>query len=523
MLLSTAPASAVDRRLAVAVVTVSTLLFVCAVPFAKTPLARVDAFIPIYQSALVITDLITAVLLFSQFSIMRSRALLMLASGYLFTSFMAIAHALTFPGLFAPTGLLDAGPQTTAWLYMFWHAGFPILVIAYVLIGHDNAAGSARRRVSGPILACVGLALAAVILLTALATAGPGTLPSIMDGNHYTTTMIGVVSSVWLLSVAALLFVVGRRTKTLLDVWLSVVMFAWIFDIALSAVFNAGRFDVGFYSGRIYGLLASSFVLVVLLIENATLYKELAEAHDRVRERTTELEAANKELDAFSYSVSHDLRAPLRAVDFFARTLAEDYSNKLDAEATRLLGIIRSSAQRMSQLIDDLLAFSRLGRAPVRVQTVPLEPLVHQIVEDLRMQVNERRVEFAVGALGTVSVDPSLFRQALTNLLSNAIKFTRDRDPAIIEVGRRRETATDGALVYYVKDNGAGFDMKYSQKLFGVFQRLHSPNDFPGTGVGLAIVQRIIVRHGGAVWAEAKPNEGATIYFTLPRATDNAA
>jgi len=240
--------------------------------------------------------------------------------------------------------------------------------------------------------------------------------------------------------------------------------------------------------------------------------------------RTSALEAANKELEAFSYSVSHDLRAPLRAVDGYARMLEEDYAGKFDAEGGRLLRAVRANAHRMGQLIDDLLAFSRLGRAAIRSESVEMTPLVEQVIRELHPDTDGRTMDISIGALGSVDVDPALFRQALTNLLSNAIKFTRDRDPAIIEIGCEGESSGGGtSVVYFVKDNGAGFDMKYYDKLFGVFQRLHSLAEFPGTGVGLAIVQRVINRHGGRVWAEAKPGEGATFFFTLRRGHDASA
>jgi len=260
---------------------------------------------------------------------------------------------------------------------------------------------------------------------------------------------------------------------------------------------------------------------LAIAITQARLYarvKEHAEELEaRVRERTSELQAANKELEAFSYSVSHDLRAPLRAVDGYARILEEDYGGKFDAEGVRLLGAVRANAHRMGKLIDDLLAFSRLGRAPIRTQPVEMTPLVQQVVDELALDANGREVEFSVGPLGSAEIDPALLKHALTNLVGNAIKFTRDRNPGVVEIGRRAENGEDDAAVYYVKDNGAGFDMKYAGKLFGVFQRLHSSAEFPGTGVGLAIVQRVIQRHGGRVWADAKPGEGATFYFTLQR------
>jgi two-component system sensor kinase len=235
----------------------------------------------------------------------------------------------------------------------------------------------------------------------------------------------------------------------------------------------------------------------------------------RVGERTTELLAANKELDAFSYSVSHDLRAPLRAVDGYARMLEEDYADKLDAEGNRLLGVVRASSQQMGRLIDDLLAFSRLGREQLRTRPLQLNDLVREIIDEAQSDRAGRQIDFVVGDLGSVDADPALLKQALANLLSNAIKFTRDRNPAVIEIGTEVKSDTCSADSYYVKDNGAGFDMKYYDKLFGVFQRLHSHAEYPGTGVGLAIVQRVIHRHGGRVWADSKPGVGSAFYFTL--------
>ncbi|MEH2590900.1 MASE4 domain-containing protein [Bradyrhizobium sp. AZCC 1721] len=273
--LSTMKATRSDRTAALAVVGFSAVLFACAVPFAGVPLAPVPAFVASYQSALAINDLITAVLLFSQFAMTRSRGLLLLASGYLFTAMAAIVHALTFPGLFAPGGLLGAGPQTTVWLYMVWHGVFPLLVLGYALLratDNEEIRGSAGTAVVTSIVA-VSVAMAA---FTWLVTAQHDRLPILLSGGHYTPIMLGVVSTVWCLSFAALTVLWLRRPHFVLDVWLMVVMSAWLFDIALSAMLNVARFDVGFYLGRIYGLCAASFVLAVLLVDNVGLQAKLA-------------------------------------------------------------------------------------------------------------------------------------------------------------------------------------------------------------------------------------------------------
>ncbi|HEV2692664.1 MAG TPA: PAS domain S-box protein [Verrucomicrobiae bacterium] len=240
------------------------------------------------------------------------------------------------------------------------------------------------------------------------------------------------------------------------------------------------------------------------------------ELEQRVTERTAQLEAANKELEAFSYSVSHDLRAPLRGVDGYIQMLQEDCAGQLDAEGNRLLGVVSSEAKRMGRLIDDLLTFSRLGRAHMAKAEIDTTALARSVFENLTETGPVPR--FELKPLPPTQGDLGMLRQVFVNLLSNAIKFTRHQPAPLIEVGSRNGEAV---TVYFVKDNGVGFDEKYGHKLFGVFQRLHSEDEFEGTGVGLALVQRVIQRHGGKVWAEAKPNQGATFYFTLPITADN--
>jgi len=222
-------------------------------------------------------------------------------------------------------------------------------------------------------------------------------------------------------------------------------------------------------------------------------------------------------LDGFTYSVSHDLRAPLRAIDGFSMMVLKEYADKLDDEGRRKLNVIRSNTQQMGRLIDDLLTFSRMGRKEMANASLDMEALVRSAWRELTQLNPERRIQFSVQRLPHGMGDQTLIKEVVVNLLSNAIKFTKHRENAIVEVGAYPEKETD---VYFVKDNGAGFDMQYHDKLFGVFQRLHSVDEFEGTGVGLAIVERIIHRHGGRVWAEGKEGEGATFYFTLPRRGD---
>lgn len=236
-----------------------------------------------------------------------------------------------------------------------------------------------------------------------------------------------------------------------------------------------------------------------------------------VARRNALLEAANKELEAFSYSVSHDLRAPLRHIDGFAGLLQRTGAPKLDEKEQRYLALITDAAKRMGRLIDDLLDFSRMGRAELRHATVEMTSLVQAVLRELEPDMQGRAVEWRVGPLPAVQGDGALLRQVWTNLLSNALKYSRPRKPAVIEIGCEKDTPDE--TIFYVRDNGVGFEMKYATHLFGVFQRLHRAEDFEGTGIGLANVRRIIARHGGRTWAEGQPDAGATVWFSLPKLT----
>ena len=243
--------------------------------------------------------------------------------------------------------------------------------------------------------------------------------------------------------------------------------------------------------------------------------EKLLQKPDReLEQRVIEVSAVNKELKAFSYSVSHDLRAPLRAIDGFSRALLEDYYDRLDEEGKRFLNTIRDNTQKMGQLIDDLLAFLRVGNQEIVLSEIDMEQLARAVFDELRATASGRILRFNLKELPPARGDQAMIHQVFINLLSNAIKFTRPKEMAMIEVGGWKEEKRN---VYFVKDNGVGFEMGYVNKLFGVFQRLHSAEEFEGTGVGLAVVQHIIHRHGGRVWAEGKVNEGATFFFSLPK------
>jgi light-regulated signal transduction histidine kinase (bacteriophytochrome) len=308
-----------------------------------------------------------------------------------------------------------------------------------------------------------------------------------------------------------------------------------LFGTTLHFTFSVGALGIAVILALMALLIAAAFLALVARrrakqLEAANLELEIevkerqhaeaevrrlnADLEHRVEERTAEMADAVKQLEAFSYSVSHDLKAPLRAISGYSKILLEDYGPRLESEAQANLNCIVTNARRMGQLIEDLLAFSRLGRNKMSSSMIDMDDLARSVLDNLQADAPERKVECSLQRLPPTRGDRAMIRQVLVNLLSNAIKFTKPAANASIEVGCSGHEAD--LNIYYVKDNGAGFDMRYSDKLFGVFQRLHSVREFDGTGVGLAIVQRIVQRHGGRVWAEGKVNEGATFHFTLP-------
>lgn len=266
----------------------------------------------------------------------------------------------------------------------------------------------------------------------------------------------------------------------------------------------------------------NALAILILLVKGFVIQREtgrrnlaeqkLKHANDRLERSTAELSETNIELESFAYSVAHDLRAPLRHIAGFSNVLTEDYGPQLDGEGRRCLGKLADGAQKMGRLVDDLLSLSKVGRQELSLGTVLLDSLLRQAVEELAPECSRREIEWRIGDLFGAECDPGLMKQVFVNLMSNAIKYTGKRKHAVIEVG---QMMLNGERVVFVRDNGAGFEMQYVGKLFGVFQRLHKAGDFEGTGVGLAIVQRIIRKHGGRIWAEAELDQGATFFFTL--------
>ncbi|MGE5169444.1 MAG: sensor histidine kinase [Rudaea sp.] len=488
ILLATLPADRRERQRAAAAALASILILVALAPFAQRPLPEVQAFLPTYQSALVVCDVVTAILLFGQFAILRSRALLVLAGGYLFSAAMAVVHALSFPGLFAPAGLLGSGPQTTAWLYFFWHFGFPAAIVAYALLGHEPPPAGARRPGAGAeIAAAAAIALAAAGILMLAATAGHGALPVIMRGNGDAPAKYVVAWITWLASLAALPLLWRRRPHSVLDVWLMVVICAWLCDVALASVFNAGRFSLGWYAGRIYGLLASCFVLAVLLLENGALYARLGELNEslerRIAERTAELERSRGELHEMA---SLGATAREQEKSRVARELHDELGQSLTALKMDLAWLEQRAAVAsepaamkiadMRGLLDGMVASTRRIAAdlrPLMLDDLGLVPAVQWLVESFSRH-HGIACELAIDPPELELADPhatAVFRimqESLTNVARHA---------GASRVGLKL-SRVNGEVRLQVRDDGRGFDPAAPRRassfgLLGLRERVH--------------------------------------------------
>ncbi len=352
------------------------------------------------------------------------------------------------------------------------------------------------------------------------------TLPAMVRDGKFTNAAIAIsLTAGVLFIVSAVRFIIDFSRSESVSIFLFACM-AMLFGIAeLNFPFSA-PWDITWWLNHALRLAASLVVMGFLLYkrsqteEELTKYREHLEesVEDRTRELSItnkQLEVANKELESFSYSVSHDLRAPLRHIGGYVELLQKNASSVLDEKSLRYLSTISESASRMGLLIDDLLTFSRIGRVEMQKAVFNLNPVVEEILEDLQPEMQGREITWGIRTLPDVYGDRSLIKLVFQNLISNAIKFTSPRAQAEIEIGTTSGKADE--TVVFVRDNGVGFDMKYSDKLFGVFQRLHSADQFEGTGIGLANVQRIVHRHGGKTWAEGSIDKGATFYFSIPK------
>ena len=547
--LSTAAAGPGDRRLAWIVVALSTLGFVAALPFAQIGLPEISAFIPAYEAALILISGITAVMLFGQFRGSRSPALLVLAAGYLYDLLLIVPHALSFPDAFAPGGLLGGG-QTTPWLFCFWHGGFPLFVIGYACL--STRENRRERADDGVDAALVGLTIVGTVALaaglTALALNHETLLPALMAGNTHTAALTVTVTVTWLLGVAAILVVWRRRRHSVLDLWLMVMLCAWVFDIALSAIFNHQRFDLGFYAGRAYGLLAASFVLGVLLVETGGLHSRLAAAkalvddyahglEERVRERTAELEtevAGRQKAEAQLHQSQK-----MEALGQLTGGLAHDFNNHLGiiignldllADQTELREDQKELVQEAlaasfngAELTRRLLAFARCQ--PLRPARIEVNKLVEGITKLLRRTLGERiEIRFNPDpAIPAIVADPSQLETAIANLANNArdampkggrltittgVRFL-DEDYAAEHV----EVIPGGYVLIEVNDTGTGMPPDVAARVFEPFFTTKEPGK--GTGLGLSMVFGFLRQSGGHISAYSEPGSGTTFRLYL--------
>lgn len=544
-----------ERALALGVVLASVVVFAALAPFAKTQLAPVWAFVPIYQSALAVCDLLTAALFIGQYSILFSRSLLMLAGGYLVSACMAIAHTLSFPGLFSPTGLLGAGPQTTAWLYMMWHGAFPLAVIAYAR-ARAPTEGVRPQAPWLPPLICVVTAVALACAMSAIATVGHAWLPPIMRGSHEAGAIVWVVSIVWFINFGALAALVFRRGRTVLDLWMIVVVCAWICDIALSAVLNHARFDLGFYAGRIYGLIASSFVLVSLTFDNIKLYARVVQALDReraehrlVQHRTAQLNEAKALLEQrvaartaaladsnrdLLHEVGERKRAEaalvmsqneLREVAAIGSSAREQemrrISRELHDELAQTLATLRIETDRLREstvdreegartahtltgmraLLDDAVASTRRIASDLRplvLDDLGLVPAMRWLVETFT-QRNQVACDLSVEPADMELDEPyatttfRILQESLTNVARHAHASRVD-----VRIERERER---DRVVLTVRDDGVGFDPAQPRK---------------SASFGLAGLRERAYLVEGELKIESSPGRGTTIEVRIP-------
>jgi signal transduction histidine kinase/CheY-like chemotaxis protein len=579
--LSLLPARPEDKKLAAVVLFISALGFLIIAPFAKIQLPRVDAFVPLYQGPLALNDLITATLLYGQFSIVRSRSLLFLASAYLFTALMVVAHLLSFPGLLGTSGVIGGGPHSTAWLYMIWHIGFPLLVMGYAYESGRKASDAISSQMPTHIAILSSILVVALVALAAtlMVTAGHGLLLPVMAGSKTTPVFFVLISVVWACGIAAIVMLWRRKPHSTLDIWLMVALCAWLIDVALGAMLNAGRFDLGFYSGRIYGLMAASFVLVLLLLETRALYSRLAKSLDSERieaqRRRIEVEAANlalqkseQRLKALNETLeeriqerSRQLEAEtatraraqdalretqkLEAIGRMAGGIAHDFNNLLtiivgnaefletslqngaEQDSAKAIG---KAADRGVQLVRKILAFSRTQT--LHPEVIDLRERRAELAEMLERTVRndvQVHVNFSHD-LKTVECDAGELELALMNLCVNA----RDAMPGggLVQIEGRN------VILPSTPEPGSGARISSAPDAVGPFVAISvsdagsgiAPSDLlhvlepffttkalgKGTGLGLSQVYGFVQQANGLVTIDTAIGTGTVVTMYFP-------
>ena len=514
-LLATLPPSREQIRLALSTIVVLFVTFCVTIPFTYFPLPRIDAFIPSFQTAILINDLVTSALLFAQFTVLRQWAVLLLASGYLFTAMIVIPHALTFPGLFSESGLLGAGLESTVWLYIFWHLASPLAVIAYMLV-RDVESGPSLSQRSPIAVGCVSavVVIAAVCGLTWFTTAGEWLLPHVfVDRVRMDTHLSALFSSLIMsLDVAALMLLWFRR-RTVLDLWLMVVCCTWLFEATLSALLIESRYSLGWYAGRIYGAISTTFVLLVLLSETTILYAHLAKSVSKQRD---EGDARQIALDAMTASIAHEVNQPLGAIvanSEAASRFLEDTPLNIN-EMRAALEAITSDSARAGEVIAGLRAMFKkdfYGRAWLDVND-----LVQEVLTMLAIEIRLQRISVATELrTGTPKLfaDQRQLRQLFLNLISNALEAMR----SVTDRPRNLRVTSDfvrnfSDVLITIEDSGVGIDTNDKDRIFEAFFTTKTS----GMGMGLNICQSVVGAHGGSLQALANNPYGAIFRIVLP-------
>jgi signal transduction histidine kinase len=513
ILLATLPPTPGQRRLVLTVLAVLFAAFLVATPLAFTPLPHLDAFIPCVGAIIFVTDLITSVLLYAQFSIYRSPALLALASGYLFTGLIVVPHALTFPGAFSPAGLLGAGLQTAGWLYPFWHIGFPLSLLVYALLKDQDQKKTWTLASTHPAIALsaagVVIAVCALVLLT---TAGDEYMPRVLLDRAHNAPLARYVLAVDVSTCVLALVLLWSRRRSLLDQWLMVVAAALVSELVLGGVIEPTRFSLGWYFGRGYALVTSTVVLMVLLSETTRLYARLARANVMLaRERDNKLMNAG----ATAAAIAHELKQPLAAMVANADASLAFLEHKPPnlAQAKEALNDIVADGHHAGDALDGVRTLFRnvkQAREPIDVNE-----LAREVLHSMRGELNEHGVmvqtELAPGFLPIRGIRGQL-QQVIVNLAHNAVEAmldTSDRSRVLRLVTQLQDR---DRIVVALQDTGPGIDPKRLDEIFDAFVTTKPQ----GTGLGLAICRVIIERHGGELTAFSDGKTGALFQFSLP-------
>ena len=533
-LLSTQPAERREQRRALSAMLVATLVFLALAPFARTRLEPLPAFLPAYQAALVLSEGVTAALLFGQFTLRRSLGLLLLGTSYLYGALMAVVHAASFPQLFLEAGLPGGGPQTTAWLYFLWHIVVPLLLIAYALLDRpEDDSRALKGRPEGWVLLASGVVVAVVLGCAALATRGQPFLPALMVGNTDGPAKLYVATLSWLLGLAAVACLWRRRPHSVLDLWLMVALTAWVFELALAAVLNGGRYDLGWYAGRVYGIISGTFVLIALLLDHAALYAKLAAAHEVERRSVIALgqakrvaEAAAEEKSIFLANMSHEIRTPINAVMGMTQLVLK---TPLAAHQRDYLEKSLRAGRHLMGVLNEVLDFSKAEAGKLGIEAVEfeLEPLLCGVVDLINEQADDKKLELILDVDPAVPPmlvgDPLRLRQILVNFASNAVKFT-ERGHIVIELSLVAREDHALLLRFAVSDTGIGLTPEQCERMFQSFEQadVSTSRRFGGTGLGLAISRHLVELMQGRIGVESEPGQGSTFWFTARLALADA-